>query len=41
MGIITSSSTQEIISQNECQIIFLDKLVLRQDFKKKLKINVI
>ena len=35
MGKITTSSTQEIISQNKCQMRFLDKLVLEKYFDKK------
>ena len=41
MGKITPSSTQEIISQNKCQMRFLDKLVLEKDFDEKLITNVI
>ena len=41
MDIIIIISTQEIISQNKCQMRFLDKLVLKQDFGKKLLINAI
>ena len=32
--IITNLSTQEIIRQNQCQISFLDKLVLKKDADK-------
>ena len=39
MDIITTFPTQEIISQNKCQMRFLDKLVLKQDIDKKLWIN--
>ena len=41
MDIIINSSTQEIISQNKRQIRFLDKLVLKQNFDRKLIINTI
>ena len=41
MDIITTSSTQEIIRQNKCQIRFLDKLLLKQDVDKKFMINKI
>ena len=41
MNIMISSSTQEKIRQNECQMRFLDKLVLKQDLDKKLMINEI
>ena len=34
--IITNLSTQEIIRQNQCQISFLDKLVLKKDADKNL-----
>ena len=41
MDIITTSSTQEIIIQNKCQIGFLDKLVLKKCVDDKLMINAI
>ena len=41
MDIITTSSTQEIIRQNKCQMRFVDKLLLKQDVDHKLMINVI
>ena len=41
MDIITTFPTQEIISQNKCQMRFLDKLVLKRDFDHKLTINKI
>ena len=41
MDIITTFPTQEIISQNKCQMRFLDKLLLKQYFDKKLIINLI
>ena len=41
MDMITTSSTQEIIRQNKCQMKFLDKLVLKQYNDKKLMINAI
>ena len=41
MNIITSLSTQEIIRQNKCQMMFLDKLLLKQDVDNKLTINSI
>ena len=41
MDIIITSYTKEIIRQNKCPMRFLDKLVLKQDFYKKLIINVI
>ena len=36
MDIIITSSKQEIIRQNKCQMSFLEKLVLKQNFDKKL-----
>ena len=39
--IITTSSTEEIIRQNDCERGFLDNLLLKQDFDKKIMINVI
>ena len=39
MDIIITLSAPEIIRQNKCQMIFLDKLVLRQNFDHKLMIN--
>ena len=41
MDIIITSYTKEIIRQNKCPMRFLDKLALKQDFYKKLIINVI
>ena len=41
MDIITTLSTQEIISQNKCQMRFLDKLVPKQYLVKKLVIHAI
>ena len=41
MDIIITSSTQEIISQNKCQMRFLDKLVLKQNFDQKLMTSLI
>ena len=41
MDIITTLSTQEIISQNKCQMRFLDKLVPKQDLVKKLVMYVV
>ena len=41
MDIIITSSTQEIIRHNKCQMRFLDKLVLKHHFDKKLMINEI
>ena len=41
MYIINTSSTQEIIGYNKCQMRFLNKLVFEQEFDKKLMINVI
>ena len=41
MDIITNFSTQEIIRHNNCQMRFLDNLVLKQDVDKKLMINPI
>ena len=41
MDIIITSSTQEIISQNKCQVRFLDKLVLKQNFYQKLMTSLI
>ena len=32
--IITNSSTQEIISQNKCQMRFLDKILLKHNIDK-------
>ena len=41
MDRIITSSTQEIRSNSKCQMRFLDKLLLEQDFDKKLMINTI
>ena len=41
MDIIITLSAQEIIRQNKCQMRFLDKLLLKQKFDKKLMINAI
>ena len=41
MDIIIILSTQKIIRQNKSQMRFLDKLSLKQEFDKKLMINVI
>ena len=41
MDIITTSSTQGIIWQNKCHMMFIDKSVLKQDTDKKLMINSI
>ena len=34
MDIITTSSTEEIISQSKCQMMFLDKFLLKQNVDK-------
>ena len=41
INIIITSPTQEIIRENKCQMRFLDKLLLKQNFNHKLMINVI
>ena len=41
MDIIITSSAQETIRQNKCQMRLQYKLVLKQDFDNKLMINVI
>ena len=41
MDIIITSSTQEVIRHNKCQMRFLDKLVLKQNIDHKLMINFI
>ena len=41
MDIIIILSTQKIIRQNKSQMRFLDNLSLKQEFDKKLMINVI
>ena len=41
MDIITTLYPQELIIQNKCQILFLDKLALKQDVDKTFMINII
>ena len=41
VDIITNFSTQKIIWQNKCLMRFLDRLVLKHDFDKKLMMNAI
>ena len=41
MDIIIIFSTQTIIRHNKCQMRFLDKVLLKQDFDKKIMINTI